>query len=49
MTASDDTELDRFIHAQATVYPQALAELAAGRKTSHWMWFVLPQTSTLIF
>jgi uncharacterized protein (DUF1810 family) len=39
----NDTDLDRFVTAQAAVYPQALAELAAGRKTSHWMWFVLPQ------
>jgi len=42
VTPQDD-ELDRFVQAQAAVYPQALAELAAGRKTSHWMWFVLPQ------
>jgi uncharacterized protein (DUF1810 family) len=36
-------DLQRFIDAQADVYEQALAELQAGRKTSHWMWFVLPQ------
>ena len=42
VTPQDD-DLDRFVQAQAAVYPQALAELAAGRKTSHWMWFVLPQ------
>ncbi|MDR7268434.1 uncharacterized protein (DUF1810 family) [Pelomonas saccharophila] len=35
--------LDRFIHAQEGHYEQALAELKAGRKTSHWIWFVLPQ------
>lgn len=35
--------LDRFVRAQQTNYAQALAELQAGRKTSHWMWFVLPQ------
>lgn len=42
VTPQDD-DLDRFVQAQAAVYPQAQAELAAGHKTSHWMWFVLPQ------
>ena len=36
-------DLDRFVTAQADVYPQALIELKNGRKTSHWMWFVFPQ------
>ena len=35
--------LDRFVRAQEGHYNQALAELKAGRKTSHWIWFVLPQ------
>ncbi len=35
--------LGRFLEAQAPVYPQAIRELAAGRKTSHWMWFIFPQ------
>jgi len=35
--------LDRFIQAQQGRYEQALAELRAGRKTGHWIWFVLPQ------
>jgi len=35
--------LDRFVRAQEGHYGQALAELQAGRKTSHWIWFVLPQ------
>lgn len=35
--------LDRFVRAQDRQYAQALAELKAGRKTSHWIWFVLPQ------
>lgn len=39
--------LDAFVQAQASVYPQALAELRAGRKRSHWIWFVLPQLSAL--
>jgi uncharacterized protein (DUF1810 family) len=39
--------LDRFLTAQEGVYPAALAELRAGRKTSHWMWFVFPQIAGL--
>jgi uncharacterized protein (DUF1810 family) len=35
--------LQRFVDAQATVYEQACAELQAGRKQSHWMWFIFPQ------
>ncbi|WP_443749428.1 DUF1810 domain-containing protein [Asticcacaulis solisilvae] len=36
-------DLDRFITAQAPVFDTAMAELRAGRKRSHWMWFVFPQ------
>ncbi len=36
-------DLNRFVSAQAPVYEQVLRELRAGRKTSHWMWFVFPQ------
>ncbi|WP_374575131.1 DUF1810 domain-containing protein [Phenylobacterium sp.] len=43
----DPFDLQRFKDAQARVYPQALAELRAGRKTSHWMWFVFPQIAGL--
>jgi uncharacterized protein (DUF1810 family) len=41
--------LERFVVAQDTggVYERALAELRAGRKTSHWMWFVFPQLAGL--
>ncbi len=39
--------LDRFVEAQAKVYPEALAELRAGVKRSHWMWFVFPQIEGL--
>ena len=39
----DIDQLQRFVDAQEPVYPQARAELAAGSKTSHWMWFVFPQ------
>lgn len=42
--AEDPFNLDRFVAAQAEgVYEQALAELQAGRKQSHWMWFIFPQ------
>jgi uncharacterized protein (DUF1810 family) len=41
--------LERFVDAQdrGGTYAQALAELRAGRKTSHWMWFVFPQIAGL--
>ena len=39
--------LERFLEAQAPVYHQALAELVAGRKQSHWMWFIFPQIAGL--
>jgi len=40
---TDPHDLQRFVHAQAQSFAQAWAELRAGRKTSHWMWFVFPQ------
>jgi uncharacterized protein (DUF1810 family) len=39
----EHTDLERFVDAQVGIYEQALAELRAGRKRSHWMWFVFPQ------
>ena len=36
-------DLERFVTAQAPVFETALGELRAGRKRSHWMWFVFPQ------
>ncbi len=36
-------DLARFVDAQAASYPTALAEVRAGRKRSHWMWYVFPQ------
>ena len=36
-------ELSRFVDAQARVWDAVRAELGAGRKRSHWMWFVFPQ------
>ena len=44
---ADPHSLQRFVDAQSPVYPQVLAELRAGRKTSHWMWFVFPQIEGL--
>ena len=41
--ASDPFELNRFVQAQAPVYSSVVDELRAGRKRSHWMWFVFPQ------
>jgi uncharacterized protein (DUF1810 family) len=40
-------DLERFVVAQDGTYPAALAELRAGRKRSHWMWFVFPQIAGL--
>ncbi|SDC78952.1 Uncharacterized protein, DUF1810 family [Geodermatophilus telluris] len=45
--SGDPYGLRRFVDAQAGSYEQALAELRAGRKTSHWMWFVFPQVAGL--
>ena len=39
--------LERFVAAQDPIYPRALAELRAGDKRSHWMWFVFPQIAGL--
>jgi uncharacterized protein (DUF1810 family) len=43
------TDLERFVTAQDSrgTYGSAVAELRAGRKTSHWMWFVFPQIAGL--
>jgi len=44
-----DGGLERFVEAQDSggTYDQALRELRAGRKVSHWMWFVFPQIAGL--
>jgi len=39
--------LDKFITAQESTYPKAQHELEAGRKTSHWMWYIFPQLAGL--
>jgi len=43
MTVADAYDLQRFVAAQEPVFPTALAELRAGRKRTHWMWFIFPQ------
>jgi len=40
-------DLERFVDAQRGVYDTALAELRAGHKRSHWMWFIFPQIAGL--
>jgi uncharacterized protein (DUF1810 family) len=44
-----ETNLQRFLDAQATDYPTAYAEIKAGRKRSHWRWYVFPQLRGLGF
>ena len=41
------SDLQRFLDAQATDYAPALAEMRAGRKRSHWMWYIFPQVQGL--
>ncbi len=43
----DPFDLQRFVDAQRSVYADVRAELAEGRKRSHWMWFVFPQLKGL--
>ncbi|MEO7470405.1 MAG: DUF1810 domain-containing protein [Sphingobium limneticum] len=40
---TQDATLARFVEAQANVYETALAEIRAGEKRSHWMWYIFPQ------
>jgi uncharacterized protein (DUF1810 family) len=44
---SDPCNLQRFVDAQDGVYETALAELCAGSKRNHWMWFIFPQIAGL--
>ena len=44
---SDPYDLARFVDAQAPVIDRVFDELRAGRKRSHWMWFVFPQIAGL--
>lgn len=43
----DPFQLERFVAAQAPVWDDVQAELRAGRKRTHWMWFVFPQLAAL--
>ncbi len=47
MNAADPYNLQRFVDAQEPVYQRVCDELRAGRKTSHWMWFIFPQIAGL--
>jgi uncharacterized protein (DUF1810 family) len=51
MRADDPYDLERFVAAQDArgTYERAAAELRAGRKESHWMWFIFPQIAGLGF
>lgn len=44
---TDPFDLERFVAAQDPVWPRVTAELTAGHKQSHWMWFVFPQIAGL--
>src|SRR5579863_2890912 len=43
----DPFDLERFVQAQQAVYPAVCAQLQAGAKRSHWMWFIFPQLKGL--
>lgn len=45
--SKDRWDLDRFVRAQAPDYDRALSELRAGKKQSHWMWYIFPQIEGL--
>jgi hypothetical protein len=45
--SNDSHDLERFVEAQDPVIEQVKKELRAGRKRSHWMWFVFPQVEGL--
>ena len=48
LISADRFNLQRFADAQAGgVYEQALSEIKAGEKRSHWMWFIFPQSADL--
>jgi uncharacterized protein (DUF1810 family) len=43
MLGTDPFDLERFVNAQSGSYAAALGEIRAGRKHSHWIWYVFPQ------
>ena len=44
---AERASFEEFVAAQDRVWPAVIAELTAGRKQSHWMWFVFPQLAVL--
>jgi uncharacterized protein (DUF1810 family) len=47
LIVSAQYDLERFVRAQNPIYRNVMDELRAGRKTSHWMWFIFPQIKGL--
>ncbi len=47
MLMANPFNLERFVSAQAGVFAQVLAELGAGEKRTHWIWFIFPQRKGL--
>jgi uncharacterized protein (DUF1810 family) len=47
ISMDDPFQLKRFVDAQELVFNTALAELRAGRKQTHWIWFIFPQLRAL--
>ncbi len=47
MSTADPFDLQRFVDAQDRIYDTVLGELRAGRKRTHWIWFVFPQLAGL--
>ena len=47
MSGADLFQLQRFVDAQERSFEIALAELRAGKKQSHWMWYIFPQLAGL--
>lgn len=47
MSTNDPYDLQRFVEAQNTCFDEVCSELHAGRKKSHWMWFIFPQLQGL--
>ncbi len=43
MISNDPHNLQRFLDAQTPIYEEVCRELRAGKKKSHWMWFIFPQ------
>ena len=49
LVVAKESNLEKFIIAQATDYPIALDEIKSGRKRNHWMWYIFPQINGLGF